>query len=158
MGVAVNLMDKLLLEADKAGMSREHVLEQAHYASYNVQEAMANRFAEVVSQVEAELGPPEQKLELNQEDGKKLQLPKWLSEAVHKTSSVKMLRVAFWRREDGYSYVCLKMELDSKDRPNYYNLVLGSRRKISQKIDVRSMRAKKPWWHFWTWFFGKSEL
>ncbi len=153
MGVAVNLMDKLLLEADKAGMSREHVLEQAHYASYNVQESMLKRFVEVVGQVEAELGKPEQQIELEREDGKRTQIPKCLQDTAKKTSSEKLLRVAFWRRDDGYNYVCLKVELDSRDRPNYYNLVLGARRKISQKINVESMRKKQPWWAFWLWFF-----
>lgn len=156
MGVAVNLMDKLLLEADKAGMSREHILEQAHYAAFEVQESMAKRFAEVVAQVETELGTPEQKLDLDADSTKRPVVPKWLTETINKTSSTKVHKVAFWRRDDGYSYVCLKVELDSKDRPNYYNLVLGSRRKVSQKINVEAMRKKKPWWQFWLWFFGKS--
>ncbi len=149
----VTLMDKLLLEADQAGMSREHTLEQAHYASYNVQETMTKRFLDLVGQVETQLGTPEQRIEFDREDGKKSPIPKWLQECVRKTSSDKVMRVAFWRRDEGYSYICLKMELDSKDRPNYYNLVLGSRRKISQKINVESMRKQKPWWAFWTWFF-----
>lgn len=150
MSSPVVLMDKLLLEADQAGMSREHVLEQSHYASQNVQESMTKRFSELVGQVESELGTPEQNLQLDREDGKHTPVPKWLHDTLNKTSTVKMLRVAFWRRADGYSYVCLKIELDSKDRPNYYNLVLGSRRRMAgQKMNLDAIRNAKPWWQFW---------
>jgi hypothetical protein len=148
----VTLMDKLLLEADQAGMSREHVLEQSHYASHNVEEVMAKRFTEVVAQVEAEIGAPEQTIQVDREDGKHVPIPQWLQETVKKSSAVKMRRVAFWKRGEGYSYVALKVELDSKDRPNYYNLVLGSRRKLSTKINVDTMRKKKDWWSGLLWF------
>ncbi len=144
-----NLMDTLLEEADKAGMVKEHTLEQAHYASQNVVEVMGGKFDDLVKQVEGEWGSaPEQNLLAEREDGRKAPLPKWLHDAANVAGSSKLIKVAYWKRGQGYSFVMLKAELDSKDRPNYYNLVLGSRRRQSEGARVDKLRQERPWWSY----------
>lgn len=144
----MTLMDNLLEEASEAGMVKEHNLEQAHYASLNVEENMSKKFDELLSQINAEWGNPEQNILVQRDDGRKAPLPKWLHDAANVAGSSKLYRVAFWKRGAGYSYVMLRAELDSKDRPNYYNLVLGSRRRQTEGARVEKLRQKRPWWAF----------
>ncbi|MBX9688653.1 MAG: hypothetical protein K2X27_18235 [Candidatus Obscuribacterales bacterium] len=151
------LMDTLLEEADQAGMVKEHTLEQAHYASLNVEQVMGDKFDALVKQIESEWNQaPEQNILVQRDDGRKAPLPKWLHDAVNEAGSVKLLKVAFWKRGAGYSYVLLRVELDSKDRPNYYNLVIGSRRRQSEGARVGKLRQERPWWAIFIPGYGKS--
>ena len=142
-------MDKLLEEASEAGMVKEHTLEQAHYASLNVEQVMGQKFDDLVKQIEAEWGAaPEQTIMCQREDGRKAPLPKWLHDAANVAGSSRLLRVAFWKRPSGFSFVLLRTELDSKDRPNYYMLVLGARRRQSEGARVDRLRQERPWWTY----------
>ena len=143
------LMDTLLEEADQAGMVKEHTLEQAHYASLNVEQVMGDKFDELVKSISGEWGStPEQNILCQREDGRKAPLPKWLHDAANVAGSSKMIKVAYWKRGAGYSFVMLRTELDSKDRPKYYNLVLGSRRRQSEGARVDKLRQERPWWSY----------
>lgn len=142
------LMDRLLQEAEQAGTSREHVLDQVHYASLNVEEVMAEKFDKLIEGVQAEWGDPDQNLQVQRSDNKKVPLPKWLHETTNVASSTKLIKVAYWKRESGFSYVALRVDVDSKDRPNYYNLVIGSRRRQSSGVKIEKLRQKRPWWAF----------
>lgn len=151
MGTPINILDNLLQEAEVGG-SREHVMDQAHYASQNVEENMGNRFLALVAEIQAELGAPEVNQVICYEEGKKTPLPRWLHDAVKEAGASRLLRVAYWKRGQGINYVLLRVDLDSKDRPNYFNIVLGSRRRQSEGARVNTLRAKKPWWEwlqFW---------
>lgn len=155
----MTLMDTLLEEADKAGVSREHVMEQAHYASLNVEQVTNDKFDALVNQVAGEWGPPEQNITMVRNDGKRSPLPKWLHEAnaADRAGANRLLRVAYWRREAGYSYVMIKVEVDSKDRPNYYNIVLGSRRRVSDGPRAGRPTKKMPWWANVVTYIWKGE-
>lgn len=142
------LMDRLLQEAEKAGSNREHMLEQVHYASLNVQEVMSQKFDKLIDEVQVDWGTPDQNLQVMRDDNKKVPLPKWLHETTNIASATKLIKVAYWKREAGFSYVALRVDMDSKDRPNYYNLVLGSRRRQSTGVRVEKLRQKRPWWAF----------
>lgn len=142
-------MATLLEEADQAGMVKEHTLEQAHYASQNVEQVMGEKFDELVKKIQEEWGQaPEQNILVKREDGRKAPLPKWLHDAANVAGSSKLLKVAFWKREGGYCFILLRVELDAKDRPNYYNLVLGSRRRQSEGARVDRLRQERPWWSY----------
>lgn len=143
------LMETLLEEADQAGMVKEHTLEQAHYASQNVEQVMGDKFDQIVKDVETEWAlAPEQNILVQRDDGRKAPLPKWLHDAANVAGSTKLIKVAFWKRGAGYSFIMLRTELDSKDRPKYYNLVLGSRRRQSEGARVEKLRQERPWWSF----------
>ncbi len=144
-----NLMDTLSEEASEAGMVKEHTLEQAHYASLNVEQVMGQKFDDLVKQIETEWAtPPEQNIVVQRDDGRKVPLPKWLHDATNIAGASKLLKVAFWKRRNGYSYILLRAELDSKDRPNYFMLVLGSRRRQSEGAHVGRLRHERPWWSY----------
>lgn len=148
------LLDTLLEEADQAGMVKEHTLEQAHYASLNVEQVMGEKFDKLVSQISGEWSlSPEQNIIVQREDGRKAPLPKWLHDAANVAGSTKLIKVAFWKKGAGYSFVMLRVELDSKDRPNYYNLVLGSRRRQSEGVRVEKLRNERPWWSYLNPFY-----
>ena len=143
------LMDTLLEEAAEAGMVKEHTLEQAHYASLNVEQVMGEKFDSLVKQIEGEWGAaPDQNVLCVREDGRKAPLPKWLQDAANEAGSKKLFRVAFWKRPSGYSFLMMRADLDSKDRPNYYNLVLGSRRRQSEGARIDYLRKERPWWSY----------
>lgn len=143
------LMDTLLEEASEAGMVREHTLEQAHYASLNVEQVMGKKFDDLVVQIEKDWGEaPEQNILVQRDDGRKVPLPKWLHDAANVAGACKLYKVAYWKRKIGYSYVLLRAELDSKDRPKYYLLVLGSRRRQSEGARVDRLRQGRPWWSY----------
>lgn len=143
-------METLLEEtADQAGMVKEHTLDQAHYASLNVEQVMGEKFDNMVKEVEAEWGAaPDQNVLVHRDDGKKAPLPKWLHDAANVAGSKKLYKVAFWKRGSGYCFLMLRADLDSKDRPNYYNLVLGARRRQSEGARVEKLRQERPWWSY----------
>ncbi|MBY0357233.1 MAG: hypothetical protein K2W82_04460 [Candidatus Obscuribacterales bacterium] len=145
---ATTLLDHLLEQSDQSGSCQEHILEQCHYASQNVEQVMGEKFNQLVAEIENDLGNPQQNLQVFQEDGKKVPLPKWLQEALNVAGASRLLKVAYWKRETGYSYIMLKIDLDSRDRPNYYNLVLGSRRRIATNIRLDKLKQERPWWSF----------
>lgn len=137
-------------------MVKEHTLEQAHYASSNVESVMSQKFDALVQQVSADWGNPEQNIKTEREDGRKVPMPKWLHDAANVAGSTKLVQVAFWKRGAGYCFVMVRIELDSKDRPNYYNLVLGSRRRQTEGARVDKLRQKRPWWAFLIPGYGKQ--
>lgn len=144
------LLDTLLEEAETAGMVKEHTLEQAHYASLNVEQVLGDKFDALVRQITEEWHvPPDQNVLLQREDGRKAPLPKWLHEAANEAASKKLYKVAYWKREGGYCFLMMRADLDSKDRPNYFNLVLGSRRRVSEGArTIGNLRRERPWWSF----------
>jgi hypothetical protein len=125
---SITLLDRLL-EQSTTSESKEHVLEQAHYAVDNVQQKMLGKFDELVADIATELGNPEFNAS-TEGDASKNPMPSWvLGGKQMSDATVKILRLAYWKRESGVSYVLLRMELDSRDRPKYYDLVLGGRRR-----------------------------
>jgi hypothetical protein len=134
---SVILLDRLL-EQSTTSESKEHVLEQAHYAVDNVQQKMLGKFDDLVAEITAELGPPEFNASI-EGDASKNPMPSWILGGKQMSdATTKILRLSYWKRESGISYLLLRMELDSRDRPKYYDLVLGGRRRTktaSVKMD-----------------------
>ena len=137
----VTILDRLL-EQSTHSESQEHVLEQAHYASQNVEERLLTRFDEMVGDISNALGNPEFNASTDAEDGKQNPMPAWVMGGKQAADSTrKIMRLCYWRREGGVSYLLLRKELDSKDRPKYYDLVLGGRRRNrTDSAKITSMR------------------
>ncbi len=117
----------------------EHVMEQAHYAVENVSEKSLQRFEALVDEISSALGRPEYNASTDSQDKDcKNPMPKWVTGTRHGESSRKIMRLSYWKRENGISYVMLRQELDSKDRPKYFDLVVGARKRVrsaTPKVD-----------------------
>lgn len=124
------ILDRLL-EQSSTSESKEHVLEQAHYAMDNVQHRLLNKFDDLVGEISTNLGNPEFNASTEAQDGEKQSpMPAWVMGGKQAADrSCKIMRLSYWRREGGISYLLLRQELDSKDRPKYYDIVLGGRRR-----------------------------
>jgi hypothetical protein len=141
MGSAVVILDRLLDQAD-ISQSKEHVLEQASYAVSDVQHRLLNSFEGLVEEISSELGKPEFNASTDDSTQEKQNpMPSWVMGGKAADSSRKVLRLSYWKREGGISYVILRMELDSKDRPKYYDLVLGARRRTKgEPVKIGKLR------------------
>lgn len=137
---ALIILDRLL-EQSGISDSKEHVLEQASYAIDNVQQRMLSKFEGLVQEIGNELGIPEFNASTDGSEGKN-PMPAWVTGSKVQDSSQKVLRISYWKRENGISYVILRTELDSKDRPKYYDLVLGARRRTkTEPIKIGKLRT-----------------
>jgi hypothetical protein len=142
MGSTIVILDRLL---DQAGTSesKEHVLEQASYAVDNVQQRLLGNFEGLVEEITTELGKPEFNASTVATGEEKANpMPSWVVGAKANDASKKILRLSYWKRDSGISYVILRMEVDSKDRPKYYDLVLGARRRTKSDTGaITKMRS-----------------
>jgi hypothetical protein len=141
MSSTLTILDRLL---DQAGISesKEHVLEQASYAVSDVQKRLLEKFEQVVTELSDELGQPEFNASTEVQEGGKNPMPGWVMGGKAADASQKVLRLSYWKRETGISYVILRTELDAKDRPKYYDLVLGARRRSNkgEKVQIGRLR------------------
>lgn len=141
MGSTIVILDRLL---DQAGTSesKEHVIEQASYAVSNVQQRLLGNFEGLVEEISNELGKPEFNASTVESDDKTNPMPMWVVGNKANDSARKILRLSYWKRDGGISYVLLRMEVDSKDRPKYYDLVLGGRKRTkSDTGKITKMRS-----------------
>lgn len=138
------ILDRLLDEAPNT-TCREHVLEQASYAVDNVQQKFVGKFEALVSEISTDWGQPEFNASTSSTEEGKNPIPAWVTGSRQGESAQKVLRLSYWKRANGISYVLLRLELDSKDRPNYYDLVLGARRKNrTEAVKVDKLRNTDP--------------
>ncbi len=140
MSTPTTILDRLLEEAPNT-TCREHVLEQASYAVDNVQQRFLGKFDTLISEISNDWGQPEFNASTSATDEGKSPIPSWVTGSRQGESAQKVLRLSYWKRTNGISYVLLRLELDSKDRPNYYDLVLGARRKNkAESVRVDKLR------------------
>lgn len=131
MSSSLTILDRLLLQAESSEC-REHVLEQASYAVADVQQRLLQKFETLAEELSLALGPPEFTLSGNRQagtDSHQSPLPSWITGSRKGENARQILRFSYWKRQDGLSYIMLIVELDSKDRPNYYDIVLGGKRR-----------------------------
>jgi hypothetical protein len=140
MGSTVVILDRLL-EQSSTQESKEHVLEQASYAVSDVQARLMGNFEGLVEEISNELGKPEFNASTVSEE-RSNPMPSWVLGNKANDASKKVLRLSYWKRDGGISYVILRMEVDSKDRPKYYDLVLGARRRTkTDTVQIGKLRA-----------------
>ena len=126
------ILDRLL-EQSSTSESKEHVLEQAHYAMDNVEQRMLTRYDDLVTEISGILGAPDYNANTEDGEGSKNPLPGWVMGGKQaQNATVKVMRLSYWRRENGISYLLLRREVDSKDRPKYFDVVLGGRKRSSK--------------------------
>ena len=114
---------------------------------------------DLVREVSDQWGAPEFNARTDSEDEeeKKHPIPSWVTGSRKGELSEKILRLSYWRREGNISYVLLRVELDSKDRPNYYNLVLGARKRHKTEA-VKVTKLRNTGTSFWSWIGRKIGL
>lgn len=154
MANCVPIMDRLL--EDPTVNSREHSLETASYHVSNVKEKFEGQFDQLVREISKDWGLPIFNASFEETpEGKKNNTPSWCVGTARDGGVPKTLRLAYWKREQKLNYLALRTEVDEeKDRPLYYELVVGSRRRATESINVGKMRHSKPnvWETIRSWF------
>lgn len=164
MSMPITVFDRLQKETEAAATTecREHVIEQASYAVSDVQQRFLGKFDTLVSEISEKWGPPEFNARTDasgaeDSDEKRHPMPAWVTGTRLGESAQKVLRLSYWRREGNISYVLLRIELDAKDRPNYYDLVLGARRRHkTEAVKVDKLRRTDT--SVWAWLGRKLGL
>lgn len=169
MSSAIAILEKLL--EDETVSFKEHVLETASTHVSNVQQRFESSFDSYVRDISAIWGEPEFNSQIRKEpnepppepsaeeepsdngEHKKKPLstvvPNWCKGTARNGGEPKALRLAHWKKPDGLMYIVLRTEVDPKknDRPIYYDLVLGARRR-KQEVDkgtVKLRQTKEHW-------------
>lgn len=140
MSAFITILDRLL-EQSSTTESKEHVLEQASYAVDNVQQRLLTKFEEIVADVVGAIGQPEFNASTEVQEGSRNPMPSWVIGSKGADASKKVVRLCYWRRDGGISFLLMRIELDSRDRPTYYDLVLGGRRRTrTDSAKITAMR------------------
>lgn len=168
----VAILEKLL--DDKTVTFKEHVLETASRHVSDAQTRFEQKFDALVREIGTIWGEPEFNSQIRQEpdvaqtssDEQKKPLstvvPPWCQGTPRNGGRTKALRLAHWKNSDGIMYVVLRTELDlEKDRPLYYDLILGARRRKPEmdKNTVKLRQTEKTWQayvvDFFNWLRGR---
>jgi hypothetical protein len=168
MSSAIAILEKLL--ADETVTAKEHLLETASPHISNAQQRFEQTFDSIVRDISTIWGDPEFNSSIKKgedellpapgeeseqpENGEKKErnlstvVPPWCKGAPRSGGTPVALRLAHWKKPDGLMYVVLRTEIDpKKDRPLYYDLVLGARRR-KQEVDrgTEKLRQSKEDW------------
>lgn len=174
---AIAVLEKLL--DDPETQVKEHVLETASPHIANAQARFEERFDSIVNEISTIWGEPSFNSHLNweghpsvtdrdsqeeQTDSKRLStvVPKWCVGTARSGGQPKTLRMASWSKPDSLKYVCMRTEIDPrKDRPLYYDIVLGAKRK-NQEVSRGSEKLRHTKEHWMSnvvsalnWFRGR---
>lgn len=148
MSSLVTVLDRLLEQA-AVSENKEHVLEQASYAVDNVHQRLLGKYDTVIEEITSALGTPELNVSTDNPEIKN-PMPSWVTGSKHGDAAQKVLRLSYWKREFGISYVILRTELDSRDRIKSYDIVLGARRRNkSETAKIAKMRNTDPTFMGW---------
>jgi hypothetical protein len=154
---SVVILEKLL--ADDTVKSKEHVIETASRHASDVDKRFEGSFDTIVREITAAWGEPEFNSHIRKESKEQTEsgeekknlgtiVPPWCQGAPRNGGIPKALRLAHWRRPEGVSYIVLRTEMDKeKDRPLYYDLVLGARRRKPEveRSTAQLRQTKDPW-------------
>ncbi|HEY9785380.1 MAG TPA: hypothetical protein V6D17_08265 [Candidatus Obscuribacterales bacterium] len=149
----VSLFQRLL--EDPSVNSKEHVLDTASYHVENVRQKFEEKYDGVLKEIESDWGLPIFNSSLEEHEGKKSVAPNWSNGSARDGGVAKALRLAYWKRESAINYVVLRTEIDEeKERPLYYEIVLGARRRGSDTVQFSKMRHKPTgiWATIRSWF------
>jgi hypothetical protein len=167
---AIALLEKLL--EDDTVSFKEHVIESS--SRHVEQERCEQSFNNVVREITAIWNEPEFNSQIRKQSEEKLTasgeykkvlatvVPPWCQGMPKHGGIPKALRLAHWKRPEGILYVVLRTEIDAeKNRPLYYDLVLGARRRSPDvgRTTVKLRQTKKTWMahvvEFFHWLFGR---
>ncbi|HEY9776889.1 MAG TPA: hypothetical protein V6C81_24205 [Planktothrix sp.] len=170
MSSAIAVLEKLL--NDESVNNKEHLLETASPHILNAEQRFEQSFDTIVREISTIWGDPEFNSQIKKGDDELLPapgeeeeapegeqpqeaaerkernlstvVPAWSRGTARSGGQIKALRLAHWKRPDGLMYIVLRTELDPKknDRPLYYDLILGARRR-KQEVDRGSERLRQ---------------
>lgn len=154
MSKTCTLIDALL--QDPAVSVREHVLENASCHVSNVKQNIEKQYENLVKEIGTEWGYPIFNSTFDDPDNPKAIAPGWSVGSPKDGGDPKTLKLSYWKRENCINYIVLRTETDPKknDKPLYYELVIGSKRKLTEHARVDKIRQVKPsvWGTVRSWF------
>lgn len=164
MSRTISLLEGLL--SDESVSAKEHVMETASQHVSNVQERLDGNFETIVRELTVAWGDPEFNTYVEVEvppekpgDETKIKkniVPSWSNGTAKNGGDPKALRLCYWRRDGNTFYVVTRVEMDKeRDRPLYYEVAIGARKKADMKGNERLRHAKPSVWEtIRSWFTG----
>jgi hypothetical protein len=150
MSSLVAILEKLI--SDESVPFKEHILETASRHVTDAEKRFDDKFDNLVREISTVMGEPEFNSHIRKEvteapgptgEQKKslpTVVPPWCQGTARSGGVPKPLRFAHWKKPEGVLYVILRTEIEpAKERPLYYDLVLGARRR---KPDVDKTTEK----------------
>lgn len=122
------ILERLLQDAEEGGDSREHVVESASYAVQNVDQKFQNQFDQVVQEISSKCGRPSFGDGAGQDGVSKIPPPNWLAPQKPANQAHRVLKTTYWKEGGNVTYVQLRFEMDSKQRPKTYEILLGAKK------------------------------
>lgn len=155
MSKTVTLMEALL--QDPTVSVREHVVESASPHVSNVKQTFEKQYETLVSEIGKEWGYPIFNSTFDDPENPKAIAPSWSLGSPKDGGESKTLKLSYWKRENIINYILLRTEVDpdKNNRPLYYEIVIGGKRRISDgHAKVESLRQAKPsvWATVRSWF------
>lgn len=148
------ILEKLLKEAEEGGDAREHVVEAASYAVQNVEDRFNQQFDQVVADISSRSGKPSFGDGAGVDGVSRVPPPSWLTPK--STMQHKILKTTFWKEGGNITYVQFRYEMDRKQRPTTYEILLGARRTVVREkptLEVaRHHDGPSGLRAFWTFF------
>jgi hypothetical protein len=144
---AVAILERLL-DGDIA--QKEHTLETFSPHLSDLHTRINSTFDKLVGECEAVFGPAD--LNSPPVDGEKSKtpFPGWSAGTARNGGAIQTLRLAYWKRPDSFYYIGLRTEIHpQKEKPMYFDLVVGARRRKEELRDSASMdklRNSKQHW------------
>lgn len=150
------LLERLLKDAPEGGDSREHVVDSASYAVQSVEEKFSQQFDQVVKEISSTQGKPTFGDGAGVDGVSKIPPPNWLNPQKSANQHHRVLKTSYWREGPNITYVQLRFEVDNKQRPKTYEILLGARKTVVKEkptIEVaRQHDGPTGFMAFWRFF------
>ncbi len=144
---AVAILERLL---DNEATQKEHTLETFSPHLGDLQSRMNDTFDKLIGECNAVFGPADFNCAPTVGDKVKTTLPSWSAGAPKQGGSLQTVRLSYWKRPDSLYYIALRTEIHpQKDKPMYYDLLLGAKRRkeeLRESVKMDKLRNTKPHW------------
>lgn len=150
------VFERLLRDAVEGAEHREHVIESGSYLMQNVEEKFSEQFDKIVAEISSDKGRPTFGDGAGSNGSKIPPPPGVLPQKTALSQYKKILKTTLWREENNYIWVQYRIEMDAKQRPNSYEILLGAKKMVPreqpQLVKAREHEGPKGIQAFWIWF------
>lgn len=137
----VALMERML-DVGTIVPVKEHVLESASRHVADVEDKFNEQYDKLVREATIAWGKPEFNNDMSHVRLKNV-MPSWSDGIARNGGESRAQRLCYWRKDGIIKYIVLRTEVNDKDTPIYYDLVIGARRKPIDGIRISSLRHRK---------------
>jgi hypothetical protein len=126
----LTILERLLKDAEEGGDVREHVVESASYAVQNVDQKFSSQFEQVVQEISSKCGRPSFGDGAGSDGVSKIPPPSYVAPQRAPNQAHRVLKTSYWKEGGNITYVQLRFEMDNKQRPRNYEILLGAKKAV----------------------------